>query len=112
MALTKDQASALAAIIVPALKQHASTVVSGLTADEKKEMHPQAFAALETLSGITGTFCEVEPKIDHAINSLGWLAKKFLGSAYALLLTFQTVIKEIAATLCPAKPVETGGKKG
>lgn len=106
--LTKEQAETLAGIVVPAIREHAQSFLDSLDDEDKREMHPQALAALGTLSGIQGTFCEVAPKIDEAINSLGWIAKMFLGSAYALLLTFQTVLKAIAAPLCgtPAEPAK------
>lgn len=100
--LTKDQAEALASIIVPALKEHATATLSSLTDEQKNEMHPQAFAALETLSGIRGSFCEIAPEIDKSISGIGWFARSFLGHAYAMLLVFQTVIKDMQSALCPA----------
>jgi hypothetical protein len=106
MTMTREQAEALANIIVPAVKEHAKKIVDGLDDEDKANMHPQALAALDTLSGITGTFCKVEPQIDHIIDSLGWLAKWAMGPAYALLLTFQTILKQVAAVLC--QPAQGG----
>ncbi len=98
--LTKEQALVLAPLFVQALRENAKSVLDGLDDEDRKEMHPQAFAALETLSGVQGDFCKIWPQVDRAIDSLGWLAKMFLGGSYALVLTLQTIGKQIAAVLC------------
>lgn len=100
--LTKEQALALAPIFVAAVKEHAQNILKDMGDEDKADMHPQALAALETLSGIQGDFCKIWPQVDHAINSIGWLAKMFMGGSYALVLTLQTIGQQIAAVLCKA----------
>jgi hypothetical protein len=107
--LTREQALALASIIVPAVKQHAQEHLDSLSDEQKDEMHPQALADLSALANIEGEFCKLEPEIDRMISSVGLIAKMFLGSTYAILKVFQTVLEQISAVLCAPTAAPTGG---
>lgn len=102
MALTKEQAQALAPIVLSSIKKHATELLNSLDDADKREMHPQALAALGGLADIRGEFCHVAPTIDKAISDIGWLAKMILGGAYALLIAFQDILKQMQAVLCLA----------
>ncbi len=101
--LTKEQAQFLGQIFVEEVKKNAKELLDGLDDEDRAEMHPQAFAALETLSNIEGQFCDIWPKITKSINQLGWIAKMILGDAYALVKTLQGIGERIAEVLCNAR---------
>lgn len=103
MALTREQAEALAPIFVAELKKNAKELLDVMPDGDRAEMHPQAFAVLEQLSNIQGKFCEIWPPVDKSINELGWLARMVLGGNYALVKTLQAIGEQIAAQLCGAK---------
>jgi hypothetical protein len=98
--MDKATAEALAPIVVAAIKEHAQKVVGEMTPDERDAQHPQALAALDVLANIKGEFCVVAPKINKAIDDLGWVIRVLYAAAYALLKTFQAIVQQMQAVLC------------
>lgn len=102
--MDKAAAEAFAPVVIDALRKYTKIVLTDLNEDQKKDMHPQALAALTTLSNIKGEFCHVAPQVVATIDGAGLIMKMFLGGYYALLLAFRALITQMQAALCPTTP--------
>jgi hypothetical protein len=99
--MDKQAALSLAPLIVEHVKTAAQETLDGMNDDDRRTMHPQGLAALESLAGIQGKFCDIAPEIVKGIDQAGFFVKLFYGNLFAYLKGFQAIVKQMQAVLCP-----------